>query len=166
VNELAEQVIPVRRTAMTFIAVGCAALVILGLFAPFWRPTLLGYVSGVGCVVLFGIQLYWWVRTLLTPGLRMTNDGFGFGGWTWSWADVEGFEPRGKLKSSAEINTIKVVLNAGAVKGFERKAAEMLGRLGLFGPPAYIYARSFDAAAKDTLEALEAWHARFGAAAR
>jgi hypothetical protein len=160
---VAEFVVPVKRKATTARAVGCVAYAVIGLAVPYWRPTLYGYALGAVTVGLFGIQVYWWVRILRSPGLRIADDGFGFGGWNWSWADVDGFEARGKFASSTSVTMIKIVLDAGAAKSFETKAAEVLGGLHFLGPPAYILTPAFEAEGKDILDALKAWHSRFGA---
>jgi hypothetical protein len=161
-----EFVIPVKRNATIARAVGCAAFVVLGLAVPYTRPTLYGYGLGAVVLALFGIQLYWWVRILRSPELRIAGDGFGFGGWTWSWADIEGFEPRGKFASSTSITMIKIVLRAGVAKGFEMKAAEVMAALHFLGPPAYILTPAFDGEGRYILDALEAWRKRFSAPAR
>ena len=162
---MAEFVIPVNRRATTARAVGCAAFVLLGLAVPFLRPTVYGYALGALTVGLFGIQIYWWVRILRSPSLRMTDDGFGFGGWNWSWADVDGFDPRGKFASSTSVTMIKIVLNTGAAKSFEMRGAEVLGGLHFLGPPAYILTSAFQAEGKYILDALDAWHSRYAAPA-
>jgi hypothetical protein len=163
---VAEFVIPVKRNETVARAVGCVAFAALGLASPFLRPTWYGYAMGAVLFGLFTIQLYWLVRILASPGLRMAGDGFGFGGWTWSWADIEGFEPRGKFASSTSITMIKIVLRAGVAKGFEMKAAEVMAALHFLGPPAYILTPAFDGEGRYILDALEAWRKRFSAPAR
>jgi hypothetical protein len=153
-----KRVIPVLRRIVIARVVGCAVFVVFGVVAalPGLIPPHRQFVAWFGeakapgvsiafwlamgalLVVMFGVHLFWWVRILRSPGLRLTGSGFEFGGWNWRWADVGDIEPVIGGFPNRAITHARVMTVPGNPVGRGAKASVVLGKIGFRGPPVYV----------------------------
>ncbi len=149
------KVLPVKRTGETLRLAGCAGFALLGLtlmmFAIFTAEGgVLMFVLGALCAALFGRVAIQGLRTLGSPGLLLSADGFEHNGDYCAWADIETFSVKRERH-------VKVEFIAGVDLSLAARTSVALGKLGFYTAPAYIPVVSFETDGLPLAAILQNW---------
>src|SRR5689334_20472888 len=124
-----------------------ASLVVAGLAAIVQhRPDADGMLllTGMGALVvlMFGRVLLDVVRSLRSPGLRLSIQGLDYNGFRFGWADIEAF--RVAAGGTTGVTHVRLQFSGDAPLPRSAKVTVALGKAGFFTAPAYIPVGAFD----------------------
>lgn len=162
-----ELVLPAVRDNLTFRLVACAVFVTMGAslavgglaailqHRPDADGMLLLAAMGALLVLMFGRVLLDVVRSMRSPGLRLSINGLDYNGFRFSWADIEAF--RVAVGGASGVTHLRLRFSLDAPLPRSAKISVALGKAGFFTAPAYIPVGAFDAGNRQLINILQEW---------
>ena len=162
---MAEKLLPASRVDAAAHVVFTVVLILMGLAAAAWglsAATPARTVLAAFCVLAIGALvpvLVTGCRSLRSPGLRLTQEGFEFSGFKIAWAHVERFNLI--VDDEAGPTRIKVVFKPSAELSLLGHAGKIMGTVGVRIKPAYISLGEFKAEDGSLFDVLNNWLTRY-----
>lgn len=122
--------------------------------APGW----LAYLFLTVLLILFGVLLFFSVRAMLTPPLRLTDDGMTIGGAFIPWGQISEFRDVVSNHEYGSSRFVRVIYSPGARLRWDVTVTAALGRMRLYLPPTFVAAKSYRTDEQDLFAVLSEWH--------